>query len=336
MTQNISIQNRLVQDNYATTTEKLDIVKSEHNDLTEALSKIAEDLGRCIEMQRMTLKILRAEVEEFDALETGASDIDNGVNQLLAQVNDSSKESKRMRELSSKIGHILNKIVRIADQTNLLSLNAKIEAVKAGSHGQSFSVVANEVKELSQETKTTAESVSQILEEIESATISVDDSMTTSSRLCRNLANSISSVYDRVRQINIQNTSAIDHLFELDSYVFVSLAKLDHVIWKVATYASILNEKQTFPFVSHHDCRLGEWYYEGDGCKAFASLSEFGRLEEPHVKVHEGTKDIFEYIKSPGGIRQLREAINKMEEGSRGVFLVLDALLRAKSRRSET
>ena len=148
---------------------KLEIVVSEHEGLLEALEKIAEDVINCIQVQRLTLSMLRSGKSEFDSLETSASNIDCRVKELREQFNESAHESHRMGELSSGIQHILHKIVRIAEQTNLLALNAKIEAARAGEHGQSFSVVANEVKELACETKLTAESVSQILEEIEVA-----------------------------------------------------------------------------------------------------------------------------------------------------------------------
>ena len=44
--------------------------------------------------------------------------------------------------------------------------------------------------------------------------------------------------------------------------VFMSLAKLDHVLWKVNTYLSAITHKEQFAFVDHHNCRLGKWYYE--------------------------------------------------------------------------
>jgi hypothetical protein len=47
--------------------------------------------------------------------------------------------------------------------------------------------------------------------------------------------------------------------------IFMSLAKLDHVLWKVNTYLSVNMNEPAFDFVDHHNCRLGKWYYEGDG-----------------------------------------------------------------------
>ena len=156
--------------------------------------------------------------------------------------------------------------------------------------------------------------------------------MRVSERLCNDLASAVGTVYEKVSERNKQNLSAVDSLFELDSCVFVSLAKLDHVIWKVKTYLSVLEDKEKLSFVSHKDCRLGNWYYEGDGYDAFSNLPEYALLEEPHIMVHQGTKEILEYINNPQGVEKLKAALNTMEVGSRGVFDVLDQLILNHSR----
>ncbi|MCA9265418.1 MAG: CZB domain-containing protein, partial [Planctomycetales bacterium] len=52
-----------------------------------------------------------------------------------------------------------------------------------------------------------------------------------------------------------------------------------HVLWKVNTYLSVIEGKRQFDFVSHHNCRLGKWYYEGDGRNSFGAMTSFAALE---------------------------------------------------------
>ncbi|MGZ4607022.1 MAG: methyl-accepting chemotaxis protein [Blastococcus sp.] len=76
----------------------------------------------------------------------------------------------KLGESSAEIGNVLKVITSIAEQTNLLALNATIEAARAGEAGTGFAVVANEVKELAQETARATEDIVRRVEAIQADT----------------------------------------------------------------------------------------------------------------------------------------------------------------------
>lgn len=93
-----------------------------------------------------------------------------GMARITEQMRSISSSMTLMKKQSRLIGDIINTVDDLAQQSNLLAINASIEAAKAGDHGKGFSVVADEVKSLSQQSKEATASVRNILGEILKAT----------------------------------------------------------------------------------------------------------------------------------------------------------------------
>ena len=89
------------------------------------------------------------------------------INQVALEVEQSSTTIRRLDTDSKDIGVILAAIKKVAGQTNLLALNAAIEAARAGEHGRGFAVVAGEVRNLSQDTRSSADKIAELLDRLE-------------------------------------------------------------------------------------------------------------------------------------------------------------------------
>ena len=70
---------------------------------------------------------------------------------------------------------------------------------------------------------------------------------------------------------------------------FVELAKVDHQVFKFNIYKVLMghSNQSVENFAKHHECRLGKWYYEGDGKDCFAHLPGYKEMEQPHKEVHQ-------------------------------------------------
>ncbi|MCB9060875.1 MAG: CZB domain-containing protein [Halobacteriovoraceae bacterium] len=114
--------------------------------------------------------------------------------------------------------------------------------------------------------------------------------------------------------------------------MFVTLAKIDHILWKIGTYQSIINQRPMIEFVDHKNCRLGKWFLHGEGAKNFSKIPFYSSLEGPHALVHEGTRKILRHVTDISKhIHDLEIGVKEMEEASDQVFNILDRILDAKS-----
>ena len=311
-THNNSIHERIICQNLLSGINNVEIIRNSLLKSSEELRKeeaIIERLNEKNLYARNCIQTLFDKVCQFEKHAEDGSEVSQTLQSAVGDINDS-----------------VNDINRLANQTDLLAINSAIEAARVGSMGRGFTVLSKEVKSLAEEVKRQSARIEKITNNINLSASQVCENSATVNQTIATVKKEVEQACEALEQV-IKRSGRMQAVIRfISQQQFLNTVKLDHIIWKQQVYSLLFNKDKQGKVNTHHECRLGKWYYTGEGHTLFAANEDFRRLERPHADVHNNGRAALEAFRK-GDIKALADLLAKMEQASSQVILIIDRLI---------
>ena len=249
-TQTLLIEDKLLKHNHET-----DLVATAITEMSATSHEVAQNTTQvAVSTQAATKEVANAQ----DCVDVSLSEVSN----LMSEINQAAEQVNSLSEQSKKINSVLSVIGGIAEQTNLLALNAAIEAARAGEQGRGFAVVADEVRSLASRTQDSTLEINEMLSELHNLVTAAVDAMHASQQSCNRSVESSRAISESLGAVTTSVTTINDMSTQIATAATEQSSVTEEINRNVYAIQEIVNEltqsSKTTSSVSQHLAGRGE------------------------------------------------------------------------------